>query len=157
MLPFKTTQRALSLQEKIIPWNITITHIIFLSIIIIISIKGGFRCFYRYLKTLKAYFDSSSQFWISSPDNYRAFWLIFKMPSILMSILLTIASMLILSNVVTCRPTYKDRIPNGHNVPNPCTSNADWQGVGHWRMGGSGPLNPFGEVSDNVLTWETAL
>ena len=43
--------------------------------------------------------------------------------------------------------SYRDRIPNGHRVPNPCSVNADWMGVGHWQPAGSGALNPFGEVS----------
>ena len=44
-------------------------------------------------------------------------------------------------------PRYKDQIPNGYNVPHPCTDNVKWDGVGHINLSGGGPRNPFGEVS----------
>ena len=47
-------------------------------------------------------------------------------------------------------PTYRDRIPNGHNVPHPCIETSTWVGVGHWTMAGGGERNPFGIVSTQI-------
>ena len=60
--------------------------------------------------------------------------------------LLTLVALCLFVGIVRGRPSYKNKIPNGHNIPHPCTPNTDWAGVGHWLMGGSGALNPFGEV-----------
>ena len=47
-------------------------------------------------------------------------------------------------------PQYRDAIPNGHVVPNPCYKVKGgqelWQGVGHKSISGGGELNPFGKV-----------
>ena len=53
---------------------------------------------------------------------------------------------------VYCYPKFKDNIPNGHVVPNPCydivkTQQDIWGGVGHKNISGGGDLNPFGDVS----------
>lgn len=47
---------------------------------------------------------------------------------------------------------FRDAIPNGHVVPNPCYNvkggqEEVWAGVGHKDINGGGELNPFGEVS----------
>jgi hypothetical protein len=53
---------------------------------------------------------------------------------------------------------YQTYIPNGLNVPNPCTMGAVWPGVGHQNTAGGGDRNPFGadfgrlqHVSDKFL------
>ncbi|XP_059160010.1 temptin-like [Physella acuta] len=38
---------------------------------------------------------------------------------------------------------YQDLIPNGHNVPEPCSRNL-WPGVGHNNIQGGGQRNLFG-------------
>ena len=48
--------------------------------------------------------------------------------------------------VVESYPFYRDRIPNGYNVPNPCNTRLVWDGVGHRNKAGAGVRNPFGEV-----------
>ena len=40
-------------------------------------------------------------------------------------------------------PRFRDIIPNGYNVPNPCT-HGKWKGVGHEKEVGGGARNPFG-------------
>lgn len=40
---------------------------------------------------------------------------------------------------------FADEIPNGHRVPNPYPQGGVWGGVGHFKVGGGGQLNPFGE------------
>ena len=61
----------------------------------------------------------------------------------LLSLLITISS-------VQCFRDFINRIPNGHNVPNPCydgpfyTNEARWPGVGHKSRSGRGELNDFG-------------
>ncbi|XP_021342559.1 temptin-like [Mizuhopecten yessoensis] len=43
-------------------------------------------------------------------------------------------------------PSYRDRIPNGRKVPNPCKgSTGNWEGVGHNILIGGGPRNVFGK------------
>jgi hypothetical protein len=41
-------------------------------------------------------------------------------------------------------PTYRNYIPNGCNVPNPCNTSQVWCGVGHESKYGGGTRNPFG-------------
>ena len=46
-------------------------------------------------------------------------------------------------------PMFKSRIPNGKNVKNPFYTERNgqekiWRGVGHFRLEGGGPRNPFG-------------
>lgn len=44
--------------------------------------------------------------------------------------------------------TYRDRLPNGYNVPNPCKPGTIWEAVGHNDpLNGSHQHNPFGEVN----------
>ncbi|KAJ8300555.1 hypothetical protein KUTeg_022074 [Tegillarca granosa] len=43
-----------------------------------------------------------------------------------------------------CFPDFRNRIPNGNNVPNPCDASQVWIGVGHKSSGGGGKENPFG-------------
>ncbi|XP_033729080.1 temptin-like [Pecten maximus] len=43
-------------------------------------------------------------------------------------------------------PSFRDRIPNGNGVPNPCKgSSGMWEGVGHNIQIGGGPRNAFGK------------
>lgn len=50
--------------------------------------------------------------------------------------------------IVVAHPGYRDNIPNGYNVMNPCPARFDhWQGVGHVIFGGGGLRNLFGMVS----------
>ena len=54
------------------------------------------------------------------------------------------------------RPDFKDKIPNGNAVPNPCRADGPftWVGVGHRKPEGGGELNPFGESFHNVnMEW----
>ncbi|XP_050409615.1 temptin [Patella vulgata] len=53
---------------------------------------------------------------------------------------------------------YRERIPNGDSVPNPCGTGGIWNGVGHYNQNGGGTLNPFGlEFSQNYHMWTIAL
>ena len=53
---------------------------------------------------------------------------------------------LFLFNVNLCfpYPFYRDLIPNGRIIVNPCDSAEFWEGVGHRSKYGGGPLNYFG-------------
>ncbi|XP_060076186.1 temptin-like [Ylistrum balloti] len=43
-------------------------------------------------------------------------------------------------------PSYRDSIPNGHKVPNPCKGSSGlWEGVGHNILIGGGQRNVFGK------------
>ena len=55
--------------------------------------------------------------------------------------LLTTACVLYL---VHSYPNFRESIPNGFNVPNPCNADDKWLGVGHEARGGGGIRNPFG-------------
>ena len=53
----------------------------------------------------------------------------------------------ILAATVLGFPWFRNDIPNGNNVPNPCAGQAGvWQGVGHDTEPGGGLRNPFGLV-----------
>lgn len=53
----------------------------------------------------------------------------------------------ILAATVLSFPGFRNDIPNGNNVPNPCAGQSGvWQGVGHAGEPGGGPRNPFGLV-----------
>ncbi|XP_048245072.1 uncharacterized protein LOC124129019 [Haliotis rufescens] len=53
---------------------------------------------------------------------------------------------------------YRDKIPNGHNVPSPCKPGETWAGVGHKLMAGGGVRNTFGQdFADNGKEWTRAL
>ncbi|XP_052220094.1 MOXD1 homolog 2-like isoform X1 [Dreissena polymorpha] len=55
-------------------------------------------------------------------------------------------------------PSYRDNIPNGYNVANPCDSSKKWDGVGHEKPGGAGTRNPFGEdFKVNNEIWDAAI
>lgn len=60
-------------------------------------------------------------------------------------------------------PKFKDEIPNGHGVPDPCyyvTPGAEqiWGGVGHKKIDGGGDLNLFGAAfKANNYTYTVAL
>ncbi|KAK7108359.1 temptin-like [Littorina saxatilis] len=57
---------------------------------------------------------------------------------------------LVAATTVLSYPKFKDAIPNGHVVPNPCYGNPGqdmvWGGVGHKNISGGGDLNPFGDT-----------
>ncbi len=58
-------------------------------------------------------------------------------------------SILLIFSICSCfgYRVYQDRIPNGHQVRNPCaydTGNPTWRGVGHQNIGGGGLRNQFG-------------
>ncbi|XP_069108144.1 temptin-like [Argopecten irradians] len=54
--------------------------------------------------------------------------------------------LLIVVGLCVAFPTFRERIPNGKNVPNPCQgSSGEWEGVGHNIKFGGGPRNPFGK------------
>ena len=48
-------------------------------------------------------------------------------------------------SVAWCRKAYQTFIPNGDRIPHPCGDDHVWGGVGHYRPGGGGQRNPFGE------------
>lgn len=53
----------------------------------------------------------------------------------------------ILAATVIGFPWFRNDIPNGNNVPNPCAGQSGvWQGVGHDQEPGGGSRNPFGLV-----------
>lgn len=54
--------------------------------------------------------------------------------------------------------TYRDAIPNGHNVEHPCKPNTKWEGVGHLQQQGGGPRNVFGlAFKANNYVWNRTL
>lgn len=60
----------------------------------------------------------------------------------------TTLCLLLTITVVSSFPNFQTLIPNGRKVPNPCSATGGvWPGVGHLRVTGSGPTNPFGEAS----------
>lgn len=79
--------------------------------------------------------------------SYYNFLLIFVEPTMV----LKVASILLLISVVCGRPEYRNLIPNGPSVPNPCGSTVIWDAVGHFQ-----PLkhthlkNSFGNVSSSI-------
>jgi len=46
--------------------------------------------------------------------------------------------------------TFREEIPNGASVPDPCGSADGWPGVGHKYQYGSGERNPFGQAFANA-------
>ncbi|KAK6190319.1 hypothetical protein SNE40_002215 [Patella caerulea] len=55
------------------------------------------------------------------------------------------------------RSNFRNNIPNGYAVPNPCRSGY-WNGVGHYNSKGGGTLNPFGsDFEKNYNRWTIAL
>ncbi|XP_063431366.1 temptin-like [Mytilus trossulus] len=40
---------------------------------------------------------------------------------------------LVTIQIYSCKPSYRDYIPNGYNVPNPCVSPGVWNAVGHYN------------------------
>merc|ERR1711894_142300 len=67
----------------------------------------------------------------------------------LTDIMKTLALLLCVILFMRCHgfPFYRDRIPNGHKVPDPCSSASGqiWNGVGHDKAPGGGPRNQFGQ------------
>jgi len=60
--------------------------------------------------------------------------------------------------LVSSYSKYRDEIPNGHNVTNPCNTTQYWEGVGHQAHGGGGDRNPFGlDFAANNHTWNKTL
>ncbi|XP_062622232.1 uncharacterized protein LOC134283766, partial [Saccostrea cucullata] len=54
--------------------------------------------------------------------------------------------------------SFRDKIPNGRNVPHPCDPTTIWQGVGHEARGGGGQRNPFGlNFNREGNTWTSTL
>ncbi|XP_076076864.1 temptin-like [Mytilus galloprovincialis] len=53
---------------------------------------------------------------------------------------------LVLTTGVLGFPWFRNDIPNGYKVPDPCTGQTGqiWEGVGHNQEPGGGPRNPFG-------------
>ncbi|XP_062584034.1 temptin-like [Saccostrea cucullata] len=70
-----------------------------------------------------------------------------------------VLTVLFLSFSVFGLPGYRLKIPNGINVPNPCTNVFGlWNGVGHNIANGGGSLNPFGQdFMDANYTWTQEL
>ncbi|ESO83433.1 hypothetical protein LOTGIDRAFT_59142, partial [Lottia gigantea] len=60
---------------------------------------------------------------------------------------------------VNCYGEFKDTIPNGHSVVNPCSAfGLSWSGVGHRSASGGGDLNEFGTDYDKAgRTWTQSL
>jgi len=63
---------------------------------------------------------------------------------------ITVLMALALAGLVSAHPYYRDRIPNGHTVPNPCGSGY-WEPVGHYDpVHHTRAKNVFGKVSLNT-------
>ncbi|XP_060567386.1 MOXD1 homolog 2-like isoform X2 [Ruditapes philippinarum] len=55
-------------------------------------------------------------------------------------------------------PNFRERIPNGFNVTNPCDPDGNWLGVGHEAIGGGGKRNSFGlDFAGQGYTWTDTL
>ena len=76
----------------------------------------------------------------------------------LITLVLAATSSLLLFQPTHARPYFRDRIPNGRNVPNPYIPGSVWSGVGHFNVGGGGPRNPFGlDFAAEGFTWTVDL
>jgi len=72
--------------------------------------------------------------------------------------MLLIALLVLETILVSGYPEFRQKIPNGENVPNPCVQNETWAGVGHLIPEGTGPRNPFGlDFFANNMVWTKAL
>ncbi|KAK3087134.1 hypothetical protein FSP39_002131 [Pinctada imbricata] len=50
-------------------------------------------------------------------------------------------------------PNFKNFLPNGDKVQNPCKLGSIWKGVGHRKPEGGGPRNPFGLLFQRYKKW----
>ncbi|WAR15590.1 TEMPT-like protein, partial [Mya arenaria] len=58
----------------------------------------------------------------------------------------------------TAYPYFRDKIPNGHIVANPCDKSEIWFGVGHMQRYGNGELDVFGHDFQKLgMEWTKAL
>ncbi|XP_052820481.1 MOXD1 homolog 1-like [Mya arenaria] len=58
----------------------------------------------------------------------------------------------------TAYPYFRDKIPNGHIVANPCNTSEIWFGVGHMQRYGNGELDVFGHDFQKLgMEWTKAL
>ncbi|XP_052811182.1 DBH-like monooxygenase protein 2 homolog [Mya arenaria] len=59
---------------------------------------------------------------------------------------------------VTSYEVFRDRIPNGKGVPNPCDMRRTWDGVGHQTSEGGTPRNLFGlDFKSNNYVWNETI
>jgi dopamine beta-monooxygenase len=64
---------------------------------------------------------------------------------------------LVLVGMASSYTFYRDQIPNGYTVPDPCDQGI-WDGVGHQAEAGGGPRNAFGVAfAANNFVWTPAL
>ena len=60
--------------------------------------------------------------------------------------------------LVKCYPTFQNRIPNGAQIPNPCSPGEAWAAVGHKVPGAGRGFNSFGEAFEaNGKQWDIAI
>jgi dopamine beta-monooxygenase len=71
----------------------------------------------------------------------------------------SVAVLLTLLTLVNSYGSYRNRIPNGHNVVDPCQGpSVIWIGVGHYNQSGGGNRNSFGlDFHTNGKVWNKAL
>lgn len=62
----------------------------------------------------------------------------------MMATLFAVVVILMIASNVYSYPHFRQQIPNGDRVPNPCVPSTIWMGVGHQNLMGGGPRNPFG-------------
>ncbi|VDI33513.1 Hypothetical predicted protein [Mytilus galloprovincialis] len=67
--------------------------------------------------------------------------------------------LLVISPMVLSRPNFRDLIPNGYHVPNPCRIPATWNPVGHYNPEHYTNLkNPFGvDFRANGFKWNATI
>ncbi|XP_071097307.1 DBH-like monooxygenase protein 1 [Haliotis cracherodii] len=67
---------------------------------------------------------------------------------------LRISAVLVCVGLISGYGSYRDRIPNGRNLPHPCVAGEMWQGVGHSNPAGGGDRNQFGiDFASQGRTW----
>ncbi|VDI33511.1 temptin-like [Mytilus galloprovincialis] len=69
------------------------------------------------------------------------------------------AVLLTIITLVLSRPDFRDKIPSGYRVPNPCRIPATWNPVGHYNPEHFTSIkNPFGlDFRDNDFKWNATL
>ena len=65
-----------------------------------------------------------------------------------------VITILFLIQLSGCWSRFKDYIPNGNKVPNPCITDrrSYWSAVGHLTANDGGRRNPFGRVSNKFIS-----
>ncbi|KAH9503422.1 hypothetical protein Btru_072972 [Bulinus truncatus] len=74
------------------------------------------------------------------------------------TVMLRIFLLAFIALLVAGFPSFRNRIPNGNNVPHPCQNGSVWAAVGHYNETSGGQLNRFGvDFETSFWKWDTTL